>query len=465
LPQKPQTNLQPGQKEEITPQLKADPVEENINGVDVEKDFNLTEEAEKEGYTEQDLLIPQEEVEKYREEIKRGEVIPLDKKGGNSDNQGQVNNSANGENVSQQAQLPQVEVVKEFATALPQGVIKELRYTNYPISYDYVLITKPDVNIRKEPNTRAEVISTGELYEKINLLQQVKGESVNGSDVWYRIFWKNDDQVQHGFVFGGGAEPRSFQFDKMLKAINDLKAEVDNNQTAFVFNYKNRNGMPPQYQGKDVDPNGNVRSQSAPGYVSTDPNSDFRYFPDGMLVTVLGEDENFYRVKSLSFPGEYWIPKAYISFWNSIQNLTQVIVVDRKNQNQATFENVNGSWKMISYTFCTTGLPGEYSLETPLGAYMAIEKKDRFFYTAEGSDQIAGYAPYAIRFSAGGYIHGVPVAYEKKDGEEVDPGLIEYLYTIGTTPRSHKCVRNFTSHALFLYNWAQIGNCAVVVIE
>ena len=57
--------------------------------------------------------------------------------------------------------------------------------------------------------------------------------------------------------------------------------------------------------------------------------SEFRYFPDGMLVSVLGEEGNFYRVKTLSFPGEYWIDKKYLSFRNSLKELTKVVVVDR----------------------------------------------------------------------------------------------------------------------------------------
>jgi hypothetical protein len=467
-PKKPQLNSGTKPPEELTPQLKADGVEENINGIDVEKDLSLTDKAKEEGSTEFDLLVPQDEVEKYREQIKNGENLPLGMGQDNAGNQAGKGNAADGANNSNQTDLPQPTVIKEFATAIPQGITKELRYTGYPISYDYLLVTNSGgVNIRKAPNVGAEKLHEAELYEKINLLQQVKGEPTGNSksDLWYRVFWKNDGEVRHGFIFGGGVEPRTFQFDKMAQAINLLKTEVEGNRTAFVFNYKNRNGMPPQYQGKDRDPNNNIRSQSAPGYLQPDLNSDFRYFPDGTLVTVLGENEQFYQVRTLSFSGDYWIPKAYISFWNSIQNLTQAIVVDRKNQNLAVFEFAGAGWKLISQNFCTTGVNTQYGFETPLGYYMAIEKRERFLYLKEGSQDIAGYAPYAIRFCAGGYTHGVPVAYQEKDGEKVDPGLREYLYTIGTTPRSHKCVRNYTSHAKFLYDWSQIGSCAIIVIE
>lgn len=468
LPKKPQIGSPTQPPEGLTPQLKSDGIEENINGVDLEQDLDLTDKAKNERSTEFDRLVPQEEIEKYREQIKAGQTVPLET--GQTSQERNLKNAEAADNsaADKQPALPQVAVVKEFATSIPQRITKQLLYTGYPISYDYVLVTQPGgVNVRQSPGTSAEKLYLAELYEKINLLQQVKGEPVgkNKSGIWYRVFWKNDGKIQHGFVFGGGVKARSFQFDKMLHSINRLKSEVEQNRTAFVFNYKNRNGLPPQYQGKDRDPNNNVRSQSAPGYVKPDLNSDFRYFPDGMLVTILGEDESFYRVRTLSFPGEYWIPKPYISFWNSIKNLSQAVVIDRNNQNLATFQFEGGGWKMVSYNFCTTGINGKFSLETPLGYYMAIEKRDRFSYLKEGSQEIAGYAPYAVRFSAGGYTHGVPVAYQIKDGEKIDPGFQEYLYTIGTIPRSHKCVRNYTSHARFLYDWVQVGGCAIVVIE
>jgi lipoprotein-anchoring transpeptidase ErfK/SrfK len=180
---------------------------------------------------------------------------------------------------------------------------------------------------------------------------------------------------------------------------------------------------------------------------------------------VLEEDERFYKVTTLNFEGMYYVPKKYVSFKNSLEQLRQVIVVDRKNQNQGVFEFKDDQWVLVSYTLATTGAKEKYKFETPLGYYMAIEKKAKFLYLDDVTREIAGYAPYAIRFTGGAYIHGVPVDFEKKDGKLVDPGHKEYLFTLGTVPRSHKCVRNYTSHAEFLYNWVQVGSSAVIVIE
>jgi hypothetical protein len=108
---------------------------------------------------------------------------------------------------------------------------------------------------------------------------------------------------------------------------------------------------------------------------------------------------------------------------------------------------------------------GEGVSGSPWRAFKALEKKDQFLYLKDGSDEIAGYAPYALRFSGGAYIHGVPVDYEIIDGQKKDPGIQEYLHTIGTFPRSHMCVRNYTSHAKFISDWMDTKTGAVIIIE
>ena len=67
-------------------------------------------------------------------------------------------------------------------------------------------------------------------------------------------------------------------------------------------------------------------------------------------------------------------------------------------------------------------------------------------------------APYANRFTNGAYIHGVPVNAPRKS-------LIEYSPSLGTIPRSHMCVRNATSHAQFVYDWAPVNETIVFVLE
>ncbi len=415
-------------------------IEEDINAEDLQEDKDLTDVAEEEGKTEEDTLLPQEEVEEKKEE-----------KSENKDEQ----------------EEEEYTVLNVFNTELPSTINLDIKYDRYHTSYDYFLVLGSNINIRQRPTTQSKVLKKALVYEKLNLVEEVEGEHLEryNSNKWYKVFWKSGDDIEYGYVFGLLGEPRKFQFDKMEESIDRLKNEVDNSKTAYISNYKNRNGISPLYNGKTIDKYGVRRYQAAPAYHEPKWDSEFRYISDGSLVTILEESKSFYKIRTLNFEGEYWIPRKYVTLYNSIKELTQAIVVDRRNQNQGVFEYRDGSWNLISYIFATTGEKAKYKQETELGYFMAIQTRDRFLYLDDETREIAGYAPYAIRFNGGAYIHGVPVEFQIVEGERVDPGIKEYLYTIGTVPRSHKCVRNYSSHAKFLYDWVDIGKSAVIIIE
>lgn len=452
-------------------------IEEDVNASDLQEDEDLTEIAEEEHKTEEDVLVPQEEVEDEKQDGTE-EPASEDEEGKDIDDED-----------LQEDQDKKTEdgyiIVNTFDTELPSTINLDIKYNKYPTSYDYLLVLGANINVREKPTTKSRVLKKSLIYEKLNLTKQVRGQYIKkyNSDRWYKVFWKNNDKVEYGYVYGVLGEPRKFQFDKMEESINKLKNEVDNSKTAYITNYKNRNGRAPLYNGKTVDDYGIKRHQAAPAYLEPNKGAKFRYISDGTLVTILDQNGEYFKVRTLNFEGEYWIPKNFVTTWHSIKNLTKAVVIDRKNQNEGVFEYRDGKWNLISYIFATTGAKAKYKEETSLGYYMAIQTRSRFLYLDDVTREIDGYAPYAVRFNGGAYIHGVPVNFkfvEKKvengeeveDGEEVkvekkriDPGIKEYLYTIGSVPRSHKCVRNYTSHAKFLYDWVEIGKSAVIVIE
>ncbi len=91
--------------------------------------------------------------------------------------------------------------------------------------------------------------------------------------------------------------------------------------------------------------------------------------------------------------------------------------------------------------------------------YVCLARKEaKMIFLKDGSTATGGFAPYANRFNNGGYIHGVPTNAPAK-------GIIEYSYTLGTTPRSHMCVRNATSHAKFIFDWAPVNETIIFVLE
>lgn len=359
-----------------------------------------------------------------------------------------------------------LDVIEAFNTRLPEDIPVDLKYDKYPISYDYLLMLKSS-NIRQMPSTDSSVIGKVGTMERIALVAEIKGEYLEqwDSDSWYQVEWYEDEELKTGFIFSALAEVRHFQFQKMAEAIAELESFSSLNTLAHISNYKNRNGIPPKIGGKTKDPYGNKRSQSAAGYEEPDKSSKFRYIPDGTLLQVLEKKDGFTKVKAIGLDGEYWVQDKYVNTKNSLKEFKKAIIVDRRYQNQGVFELIDGKWTLIAYGLSTTGRNGPYSFVTPLGYYMAIEKKDRFLYYKDGTTIIDGYAPYAVRFSGGGYIHGVPVKFKIENGSRIDPGMREFLHSIGTTPQSHMCIRNYTSLAKFIHGWVDIGETAIIVIE
>lgn len=352
-----------------------------------------------------------------------------------------------------------------YATQIPDEIDVDIRYHNYDIPYDYLLITSDNVNIYENPTFDSAVLGKATQYSKIKLEARANINNANITQVWYLISWLENGETVYGYITGESGTPRRFRFDDMIDEIGRLEEALAQFPYGYISNYKNKNGSPPLKDGKAIDEFGIQAYQSAPAYYDPENLNEFRYFPDGMIVYILDEAEGHFKVRNLVYDGEFWIPKNFISFDDNLDRLEKAVVVDKINQNQALFENRNGRWTMISYTLATTGVPDNNKYETPTGSFKVLQKRDRFYFLDYSTGELGGYAPYGTRFSAGAYIHGIPVNFVKENGENVDPGMKEYLLTIGTTPRSAKCVRNYTSHAKFLYDWADLNDTAVIVID
>jgi len=263
---------------------------------------------------------------------------------------------------------------------------------------------------------------------------------------------------------------RVFQWDKIRTEL----AKVENAQqrpTSWIVvrNRKNVNGEAPLVKKfsrnayKNIsDSLGTERYQSVPLYLLSDTITPEIYATDGTLFRFIGykNDSSLVHVAHVYNTGEWLIPKKYVK---SIDTLTfkHIAVVDRTNQNIATLEkdSTSAKWLVRSQNPATTGAHNPpYQKETPIGIFVVQEKKQKMFFLVDGTSKIAGYTPWASRFTNGGYIHGVPVNYPRQS-------IIEWSATLGTIPRSHMCVRNASSHAKYVYDWAKVNESLVIVIE
>jgi len=260
---------------------------------------------------------------------------------------------------------------------------------------------------------------------------------------------------------------RMFQWDKIKQRLFFLDSIQQEPSTwAVLQNYKNLNGESSLIRdhvrnsyNRVADAYGTERYQSVALFLPADTITAERYGRDGSLVKYTGEEGNFYRISTTNFEGDWMVPKKYLQLIGDTVIFNKVVVVDRNNQNITTLEKINSTWYIKSMNPATTGLRNPpYGQATPLGLFVIQEKKAKMIYLKDGSQELGGFAPYASRFTNGAYLHGVPVNAPRTQ-------MIEYSQTLGTTPRSHMCVRNATSHAKFIYEWAPIMQTIVFVIE
>ena len=260
---------------------------------------------------------------------------------------------------------------------------------------------------------------------------------------------------------------RVFQWGKIKERLRLLDSiQQKPARWAILQNYRNKNGEAPLVRKfhRDAyklvsDTLGIERYQSVPLYLPEDTLTAERYGRDGDLVKLLEEGDRLSRIQTIYTDGEWLIPKKYVKPIADTVTFNKAICVDVTNQNIATLEHIGSKWLVRSMNPATTGQHRPpYAQETPLGMFVVQEKKARMIYLVDGSKETGGFAPYASRFTNGGYIHGVPVNAPRKS-------LIEYSPTLGTTPRSHMCVRNATSHAKFVYDWAPVNETIVFVFD
>ncbi|MFV0328911.1 MAG: L,D-transpeptidase [Dysgonomonas sp.] len=314
----------------------------------------------------------------------------------------------------------------------------------------------------KEDKYYDQIAKDSVLIEKARSLVGIKPEDiVIEKELLYDKYTLNDTYPYRDTT-------RSFQWDKIKKGL----AVLENFQHEFfawgiLQNYRNNNGEAPlikkyvrnEYK-RVADTLGIERYQSVPLFLPNDSVTGERYGRDGALVKLMKDSVgSFYKVATIDSKGLWLVPKRYVKAIHDSVIFKKAIFVDRNNENIVTLEKVDSKWIVRSMNPATTGLHRPpYQQETPLGIFVIQEKKSKMYFLVDGTTRTGGFAPYASRFCNGGYIHGIPVNAPRT-------ALIEYSASLGTTPRSHMCVRNATSHAKFVYDWAPTEKTIVFVIE
>src|SRR5690606_33842183 len=165
------------------------------------------------------------------------------------------------------------------------------------------------------------------------------------------------------------------------------------------------------------------------------------------------------RSQGISFSGTWDVPKRYIKTLGDNIRFNHIVVVDVTNQNITLIEKSGSEWFIRSMNPATSGVhKPPYAMETPVGMFVIQENKTKMYFYKDGTTEIGGFVPYASRFNNVGYIDGVQT-------NNPIGNIIAYNATLGTTIRSHMCVRNASSHAKFIFDNAKPLQSLVIVID
>ena len=217
------------------------------------------------------------------------------------------------------------------------------------------------------------------------------------------------------------------------------ESKINNWSIERIIAYK-----PGSNEEKDalIDEYGNRGEQSIVGiYFSPNQKSSLRYLQDGRIVSIRKKDRDSIIIKIPDSLREYEIESQKTRKIDVKDGIKKVIVIDLKNQNQGIFWKRGEVWELISYTLITSGKnDNKSSYETPKGYFLVgntvkqvifpyeekikkenlggevvenlTEQGPMKEYNEEDYEIVKKYsrANYGIRFSGGGYIHGIPLS-------------------------------------------------------
>jgi hypothetical protein len=407
---------------------------------------------------------PEEPVKKPEETQKKPETPPVQPEEKQPETTQQTT-----EQVPETVQT-EYKILEQYSDQKPGNMTFNLKYSkNSPKDLDNFVFVKSDVKIREKPNYQAPIIVNAKYPDKIKVLKKLDKNSVNSEYDWYEVEL-SDKRI--GYVYADGVIKREFNWNEMVKRIDKtnefLNKAFSENKEIYVID---------QYVALSKDTNtpkdkfGNRENQSIRGYIA--PNSkEYINIPDRSVLKILEESNGYIKVETLAYGGPYYISssnKSKIKNANITSEIKRFIIVDSESENEAVIEKADDKWNVLTYSFVTTGKDdGSSSYATPYGDFLVAYSKPVMVYTrrARANEQVEenkkvagrtdividGEAAYAVRFSGGGYLHGIPASY----GPNRDARKAATAKKIGTYRESHKCVRHYDDQIKFIYDW--LGN-------
>ena len=367
-------------------------------------------------------------------------------------------------------------------------VFDKIKFNNHsPENTNNFLFIKKSSSMLDAPNGSA--IANLGFSEKPEILFDMVSDAPNAQTKWYyteftkrittnaskkvnkdkngKVIAENPTTVK-GFIAGGddNVSRRGFYWDKMISKIeivNDfiVKAIKANQQLYIVTEYAPLSRDKPSKKDKF----GNKNNQSIVGYTNSKKEGEIINIPDQTIFRIIGEENNMLKIETPFYGGPYFIEKTggtYQKVENIKEEVNKFVAVDPSSQTEVLFQRIpeTQKYEVVTYSYVTTGRDGSGSYETPHGAFLIAFTRPYMTFTRHAREgdktlpgrsdlTIGGSAKYAVRFSGGGYMHGIPVGLNFK-GSTLSTGTAQ---KIGTYKDSHKCVRHFDDQIEFIVKW------------
>ena len=367
-------------------------------------------------------------------------------------------------------------------------VFDKVKFNNHsPENTNNFLFIKKSSSMLDAPN--GSTIADLKFSEKPEILFDMVSDAPNAQTKWYyteftkrittnvskkvnkdkngKVIAENPTTIK-GFIAGGedNVSRRGFYWDKMISKIeivNDFitKATKANEQLYIVTEYAPLSRDKPSKKDKF----GNKNNQSIIGYTNSKKEGEIINIPDQTIFRIIGEENNMLKIETPFYGGPYFIEKkegTYKQVENIKDEVNKFIAIDPHSQTEALFQrnSETGKYEVVTYSYVTTGKDGWGSYETPHGAFLVAFTRPYMTFTRHAREgdktlpgrsdlTIGGSARYAVRFSGGGYMHGIPVGLNFR-GSTLNTGT---AHKIGTYKDSHKCVRHFDDQIEFIVKW------------
>ena len=413
---------------------------------------NKTDETDKKPVSQKKNTVNSEgntENDKALDSLRESNMVKAQNTVLDNKNNDNSNNSAQNQNINSSYSY-----IKQYFGKRPENLTFNFGYDKHsPRDMDEFVFIKTATSIRKEPNSNAKVIKSATYSQKYKTTGIVKTNSGNKSDEWYEVFFDN----QLGYIPKSAVEKREFDWNDMMKKVDKtnkfIKEAVSTNKKIYVLDdYVPLGGG----ESGKRDKFGNRANQSEFGYIDKSF-KDYINIPDRTIMVVEEENDKYVKVKIDAYDnGVYYLKpssKKYLKEAGITGEVSRFIYVDRSSQNEMIIEKSGNGWNVVTSSFVTTGKDAGNSFATPYGTFLIAYSKPVMSYTGSGGG-VVGDAKYAVRFSGGGYMHGIPSVFEPKNTREQRKAAT--AKKIGTYPESHKCIRHYDDQIKFIYEW--LGN-------